>query len=116
MKTLFYVFSLMMIAASCEQKSGHENTEMISQKQGEAHSESAPVPALMGCLKVGDSYVLKDLNLKLMYIPSGKFSMGSPDNEKKRSHSEFQHQVILTPINLRKYFHHIDLQYFVTGV
>lgn len=38
----------------------------------------------------------KNLNLELVLIPSGKFTMGSPEDEKGRSNNETLHDVTLS--------------------
>jgi formylglycine-generating enzyme required for sulfatase activity len=38
----------------------------------------------------------KNLNLELVLIPSGKFTMGSPEDEKGRSNNETLHEVTLS--------------------
>ena len=37
-----------------------------------------------------------NINLDLVLIPAGKFTMGSPKSEKKREDNESQHEVVLS--------------------
>jgi formylglycine-generating enzyme required for sulfatase activity len=46
--------------------------------------------------KIGLVNLGKNLNLELVLIPSGKFTMGSPEDEKGRSNNETLHEVTLS--------------------
>lgn len=38
----------------------------------------------------------KGINLEMVFIPAGKFKMGSPETEKGRQKNEVQHEVAIT--------------------
>ena len=40
----------------------------------------------------------KGIKLEMVFIPAGKFKMGSPETEKGRQQNEVQHDVVITKI------------------
>ena len=63
--------------------------------QKEAVQEEAPKEASFA-IKPGENFTIPDLNLKMIWVEPGTFTMGSPTSERGRYNSETQHQVTLT--------------------
>ena len=63
--------------------------------QKEAVQEEAPKEASFA-IKPGENFTVPDLNLKMIWVEPGTFTMGSPTSERGRYRSETQRQVTLT--------------------
>ena len=79
---LAMLFSLLMVGCGEEAKK-------------EAVQEEAPKEAPFA-IKPGENFTVPDLNLSMIWVKPGTFTMGSPTSETGLGFSETQHQVTLT--------------------
>ncbi|MFM8729018.1 MAG: formylglycine-generating enzyme family protein, partial [Planctomycetaceae bacterium] len=88
MRILLLVFSV-ALTVGC---GGSVVEQQVDSQQGSPAEEQSPAAATGGQPKE----VVNTIGMKLLLIPAGTFTMGSPDSEKGRSDDENQHQVTLT--------------------
>jgi formylglycine-generating enzyme required for sulfatase activity len=85
-------FSLLLSVALSVGCGGTVVAQQVEKQPGSPAKEQPPAAATGGQPKE----VVNSIGIKLLPIPAGTFTMGSPDTEKDRDDDETQHQVTLS--------------------
>jgi formylglycine-generating enzyme required for sulfatase activity len=86
------VFSLLLSVALTSGCGGTVVTQQLEAQPGSPAKEQTPAAVTEGQPKE----VVNSIGIKLLLIPAGTFTMGSPAAEKGRDDDETQHQVTLS--------------------
>ncbi len=79
-----------------DERARAEKAEMDLKRAAGAEQAEKDLRATPKVLKAGDVLVEKAADMRLRYVPPGRFAMGSPEGEAGRDNSENRHQVELT--------------------
>ncbi|MFM8725724.1 MAG: formylglycine-generating enzyme family protein, partial [Planctomycetaceae bacterium] len=85
-------FSLLLRVARTVGCGGTVVAQQVEPRPGSPAKEQSPAAATGGQPKE----VVNTIGMKLLLIPAGTFTMGSPEGEEGRQGNETQHQVTLT--------------------
>jgi formylglycine-generating enzyme required for sulfatase activity len=87
------VLALLAPTARVPDSGGRQSAQLASANDS---ADGKPVAASPVVVKEGKAFVSKTSGMRLVLIPAGTFSMGSPESEKDRSPDEVRHEVTIS--------------------